>query len=149
MVGEEMRDDLVDTSENPQILRKYVDGTTVLRVSVRGCVRTTNPKPKPHTKLGIRRVSTGNDRTFDFFSWYKPIIFAELLYRYELQFLPLSSSSIPVEIALDGKPAIAAYIYLVDNFDSRWDYLPDLATRLDVSEDTVSQYLSDFVAGRR
>jgi hypothetical protein len=51
---------------------------------------------------------------------------------------------IPVNIAVMGKPAMAAYLDTVHKVDKR-----EIADELDVSLGTVEQYFSDFKEGRR
>lgn len=54
----------------------------------------------------------------------------------------VEENAVPAEIAVAGKPAIAAYLYVVYNENPKY-------MNLGVSESTIRQYLSDLREGRR
>lgn len=56
----------------------------------------------------------------------------------------LERGAIPTEVACMGRPAIAAYLY-----SAHRKPIKVVAEQLDVTEETVKQYLSDFRHGRR
>lgn len=56
---------------------------------------------------------------------------------------PENGRTIPLEIALDGQKAIAAYMWAV----RKWEP-PAIANHMDRAESTVRQYISDYKAGR-
>jgi len=62
----------------------------------------------------------------------------------EWQSWAASSNAIPTKVAAAGKAAIAGYCKVVHREREGW-----IAGRLDVSEQTVRQYLSDLREGRR
>lgn len=56
----------------------------------------------------------------------------------------IDSNAIPVKIACMGRAAIAAYLYSVHQLPMK-----KIAAKLDVSETTINQYVSDFTQERR
>jgi len=54
-----------------------------------------------------------------------------------------NSRQIPLAVAMDGKKAIAAYLYAVRGWDK-----DSIAAHMDRAESTVRQYITDYKAGR-
>lgn len=54
-----------------------------------------------------------------------------------------NSRQIPLSVAMDGKKAIAAYLYAVRGWDK-----DSIAAHMDRAESTVRQYITDYKAGR-
>ena len=54
-----------------------------------------------------------------------------------------SSGSIPVSVAVDGQKAIASYLFAMNRLD-----VDAIAGKMDKSDQTIRQYLSDYKAGR-
>ena len=54
-----------------------------------------------------------------------------------------NSRTVPLAVAMDGKKAIAAYLYGVRGWDKY-----AIASHMDRAESTVRQYISDYKAGR-
>lgn len=52
---------------------------------------------------------------------------------------PSRPTTIPLDVVVDGKPAVATYLYSVEEWDSE-----SVADRLDVSRRTVWDYLSEI-----
>jgi len=56
---------------------------------------------------------------------------------------PESGKSIPLAVAIDGQKAIAAYLFAMQQLAPK-----AIAEKMDKSEQTIRQYLSDYKAGR-
>jgi len=56
----------------------------------------------------------------------------------------VEENAVPAEIAVAGKPAVAAYLYVIYNENPQF-----MENTLGVSEATIRQYLSDLREGRR
>jgi DNA-binding MarR family transcriptional regulator len=52
--------------------------------------------------------------------------------------------AVPIEVATLGNPYIAAYLYSVHEYE-----IGEIAEKLDLSEQSVSQYLTDVGKSRR
>lgn len=86
----------------------------------------------------------------------KAKLFAELVHRTEGF---EQKSGIPVDVAVEGKPAIAAYLYVVKNLPLDEERIPmgvprdaeerNVADEMGLKYETVRQYLRDFEEGRR
>lgn len=74
---------------------------------------------------------------------YRAQVFDEILSRDGFTLVD-DSSVVPVDVAAQGKAALAAYLFAVHE-----DGREEIAERLSVTVSTVNQYLSDFVHDRR
>jgi hypothetical protein len=96
----------------------------------------------------IKRVVTPDGSVFDFDTFRgrpnRPDLWAELVDRLGLSQMVTSGDIVPVEVAAEGQPAVAAYLAVAYNYS-----IEDIAEKLDVSADTIRQYLSDFRTQRR
>lgn len=84
----------------------------------------------------------GNKRYFE--SETKTELFAALYDRTDGQLVRDEYDLVPLPVALEGKPAIAVYLWCTDAASRG-----EIADALDVSRATVRQYLSDFRTKRR
>jgi len=55
----------------------------------------------------------------------------------------LSDNVVPISVAVDGQKAIAAYLFAMKQWNTQ-----DIADKMEKSQNTVRQYLSDYKAGR-
>lgn len=74
----------------------------------------------------------------------KALCWAAIMYKIGLEGMDVDSDTVPIEIADLGKPYVAAYLYVVHEYD-----FSRISKKLDLSESTISQYLSDVAGLRR
>lgn len=86
------------------------------------------------TEYGVRHF-TGFGAEYK--AWKRGQIYEELANRYDLSD-ESRRGELPVNVAIDGKEAIAAYLYAVHERSRE-----DIADTLNVRRDTVDQYLSN------
>lgn len=94
--------------------------------------------------IGIVRVRTHSGRRFEFDNKQHALIWANIWYMTGGTRFVTDRDLIPYNVAALGKAAIAAYLSTVHPMS-----MEEVADALDVSEQTVIQYRSDFVHDRR
>lgn len=72
------------------------------------------------------------------------LCWAAVISRAGVREVPDNGNLVPVDIAALGKPYIAAFLFSGQRFD-----ITEIATKLEISEGSVEQYLRDVVAQRR
>lgn len=146
------------------VLRRYDDGivvnkNTVARESLHGYLRRTEfSTSQPETAVNLGELSqwTRNRYWVDaphhhfVFSNYstgakrKAFCWAAIMQKTGLRRMESDPGVVPIEVATLGKPYIAAYLYAVHEFE-----IAEIADKLDLSEQSVSQYLTDVGKLRR
>jgi predicted DNA binding protein len=66
------------------------------------------------------------------------------MYKTGLREMETDPGVVPVEVAALGQAYVAAYLYSVHNYD-----LSEIAEKLDVTEQSISQYVTDVGNLRR
>lgn len=74
----------------------------------------------------------------------KALCWAAIIYKIGLEGMDVDSDTVPIEIADLGKPYVAAYLYTVHEYD-----FSRISQKLNLTESTISQYLSDVAGLRR
>lgn len=72
------------------------------------------------------------------------LCWAAIMQKTGLRTMESDSNVVPIEVATLGKPYIAAYLYAVHEFE-----IDEIAEKLDLTEQSVSQYLTDVGKSRR
>lgn len=117
-----------------EILLELPDGVKVIRKGVKEYIVETPYRPN----------ITINPR------WNRHRIYTLCLMESYFQGLPASDpGTIPIEIVMEGKPMIAAYLFAYHKISvksSRWDSKEDpetVASIMEIAESTATQYVSD------
>jgi len=74
----------------------------------------------------------------------KALCWAAIMYKIGLEGMDVDSDTVPIEIADLGKPYVAAYLYAVHGYE-----FSRISQKLNLTESTISQYLSDVAGLRR
>lgn len=74
----------------------------------------------------------------------KALCWAAIMYKIGLEAMNVDSDTVPIEIADLGKPYVAAYLHAVHEYE-----FSEISKKLDLTESTISQYLSDVAGLRR
>lgn len=74
----------------------------------------------------------------------KALCWAAIMHKTGLREMESDPGVVPVEVAALGQAYIAAYLYSAHNYD-----LSEIAEELDITEQSVSQYLTDVGKLRR
>ena len=144
--------DMSDT-EDREVRREYDNGTTVYAEPVERREAPEYSATIAYIRFPPDRtywVETPDGRELEFSNGSRSInsrrgqLMGELWHRAGDMELTEDPDVIPVEIAVMGKPAMAAYLDTVHKVDKR-----EIAEDLNVSLGTVEQYFSDFKEGRR
>lgn len=143
-----------------ELVQEFDDGTMIEKVRKRSCLRSNKGAAELRggifegTNSAKMRVVTPEGRRFEFWdprisrTWsrYAPraIYWATLWNRTGGTKFVVNRGLIPCEVAILGKPAIAAYLTAVQGIA-----IPEAASQLGVSPGTIEQYRSDFLNERR
>lgn len=140
-------------TENREVRREYDEGTMVYAEPPKRREAPETTRTIAYLRFPSDRtywVETPDGREFEFSRGSRSInrrrgqLMGELWHRASDMKLTDTPDVIPVNIAVMGKPAMAAYLDTVHKVDKR-----EIADELDVSLGTVEQYFSDFKEGRR
>jgi predicted DNA-binding protein (UPF0251 family) len=113
---------------------EYVDGSKVLRTENRKCEYRSADGKSVTFKNGLDDRSRSHIR--------RAISYAELEQRLGTGFD--EEAQVPVSVAVEGKPAMATYLWGVEGLE-----IDEISSLIGVSNRTVSQYLTDVRKGGR
>lgn len=129
-----------------EVLREYEDGTTLLGVTLSDEKTWTSEISEYHDRYRIiasggqsRDIRGGMNMDRRRVAQQLAELFSRFGYLQKRQ-----ENTVPISVAVDGKPAIAAYLNSVHEMP-----LPEIADRMEISKKTAYQYVDHFKEGRR
>lgn len=138
--------DSVDIDRIKQIERSVIKNSEGSRESVAYPVGTPNPErirywvdaPLHHY------LFESSDYRFDQQVKKRALLWAAIISHTGIREQHQNPEVIPVSVAKHGKPYIAAYLYAVHQFTT-----DEIGDELELTRQTVDQYYTDVIAGRR
>lgn len=132
--------------QDTEVLREYDDGTKLLGVTLTDELTWAKGTTGYHDRYRIVAASGQSRDIRGGMNMDRRRVaqeLAELFHRFGY-LRKASEDSVPISVAVEGKPAIAAYLNAVLEMP-----LHEVAAKMDVSGNTAYQYVDHFKEGRR